>query len=223
MNRKSQNSFMLNDSNGNLIIDRKVIFLSLIFVGIYWIITLYKPVISSLVIGILLAYLLHPIAVILSKKLHFNSRLSGGIVFVSFLILIFFAVKSSTPILIRQINILATDFEIFSEELIGLQPALDNLVDINIPLADIIPEIKNEINLLLVPSKLFRITLSATSNLVWVMVILMTCIYLLMDHSKLINWVYFGIPYSMRGTFGKILSDINLEILTFKLKQFGFY
>ena len=48
-------------ANKFILIDKKIFFYFLIFVGIYWITSLYQAVISSLVLGILLAYLLQPI------------------------------------------------------------------------------------------------------------------------------------------------------------------
>jgi predicted PurR-regulated permease PerM len=215
MLRKSQNSFAQINPVHYLSIDKQAIFYILIVIGIYWITSLYRAVISSLVLGILLAYLLHPLVVILAKKLHLNSRLSVGIVFVSFLIFILSVTRFSTPILLKQIRILTNDFQVISNELIALQPILDELVDINIPLEEIIPELQDEINQFLVPTKLFRIILTATDNLIWVMVTFMTCFYLLLDHSKLINWIYHITPHSMRDHVRQIHKEIDLVWRTY--------
>ncbi len=205
----------------NLVIDRQVIFYAIILLGVYWLFNLYKPILSSLVIGVLLAYLLHPLVVILTEKLHFRHRLAAGIVFISFLIFILFAIRFSTPIMITQVNVLAKDFDLISAELISLQPALDNLVDLDIPLAEIIPEIMSELEQFLVPAKLFRIILSATSNLIWVMIILMTCFYLLMDHSKFMNWLNRITPLSLRDPMIQIQKEIDLVWRTFLRGQFS--
>ena len=199
---------------------KKAEFYLFIILGIYWITSLYQAVISSLVLGILLANLLHPIVALLTNKLHINSRLSAGIVFVSFITLIITGTRLAAPIVFKQINILANDFQAISEEMIDLQPALDEFLEINIPLAEIIPELENEINQLLDPARLFRMLRSATDNLVWILVTFMTCFYLLLDHSKLINWIYHITPQSMRENLSGILEEINLVWKTYLRGQF---
>ena len=105
--------------------------------------------------------------------------------------------------------------------MIDLQPALDEFLDINIPLAEIIPELENEINQLLDPARLFRMLRSATDNLVWILVTFMTCFYLLLDHSKLINWIYQITHQSMRNNLSDILEEINLVWKTYLRGQFS--
>ncbi len=204
-----------------LTIDKKVVLYLLIIVGIYWLTSLYRAVISSLVLGILLAYLLQPIVNFLAKKIHLNSKLSVWIVFLSFISLIILVTRLGAPILFKQIGILTNDFQVISDELIALQPTLDVLVDFDLPLAEIIPELENEIRQFLVPTRLFRMLLSATDNIVWIMVTLMTCFYLLLDHSKLIKWIYRITPATARNNVQHILEEIDLVWKTYLRGQFS--
>ncbi|MCJ7716013.1 MAG: AI-2E family transporter [Anaerolineales bacterium] len=221
MTLKVQNSSGRINIDNFLTIDKKAVFYFLIVLGIYSITSLYRAVISSLVLGILLAYLLHPIGSFLNKKIHLNYRLSIGIVFFSFITLIITATRLGTPILFKQVKILTSDFQVISNELISLQPVLDELVDIKIPLAEIIPELEDEINQFLVPARLFRILRSATDNLVWIMVTLMTCFYLLLDHSKFIKWIFQLAPEASRDNLKHILEEINLVWKTYLRGQFS--
>lgn len=215
MFRKSKNKTAAVDPIYYLTVDKRVIFYLFILLGVYWLINLYRPILSSLVLGILLAYLLHPLVVFFTTKLHLNRGLSVGIVFVSFIILIIAATRFSTPIILRQINILTTDFDQISNELIGLQPVLDDLFNINVPLENIIPELENELAQFLDPSKLFRIILAATGNLIWVMITFMTCLYTLLDHSKLIDWIYHITPETMKDHVRKVHGEIELVWRTY--------
>jgi len=204
-----------------LLIDKKVFFYVLILVGVYLTINLYRSVISSLVVGILLAYLLQPIENFLTSKLRIKSRVSAWIVFLTFISLIITITRLGAPILFNQIRILTDDFEVISNEVIALQPRLDELTDIDIPLKEIIPELENEIQQFLVPNRLFRMLLSATSNIVWVMVTLMTCFYLLMDHSKIIKWIIQLAPDSARDSVADLLAEINMVWKTYLRGQFS--
>ncbi|MCJ7735584.1 MAG: AI-2E family transporter [Anaerolineales bacterium] len=221
MPRKPQNSPAQFNFGPLLAFDKKTVFYILIVLGIFWITSLYRAVISSLVLGILLAYLLHPIVIFLSRKVHLKSRLSVGIVFIIFITIIITVTWLATPNLIKQIRLLTADFQIISNELIDLQPVLDEFIGINIPLAEIIPELENEINQFLVPARLFRILRAATDNIVWIMITFMTCFYLLLDHTKLTNWIYKITPQSMRNDLRYILEEINLVWKTYLRGQFS--
>lgn len=208
MFRKSKNLPSDPDSSQYLSIDKQVIFYLLILLGVYWIVRLYQPVLSSLILGILLAYLLHPLVVLLTTRLHLRRSLSVGIVFFSFLVLIIALVRFSTPIILRQINLLTTDFDLISDELIGLQPVLDELFNIDVPLENLIPQLETELGQFLDPNKLFRNILAATGNLIWVLITIMTCFYTLLDHSKLSDWIYQTTPASMKGHLRKIQDEV---------------
>ena len=204
-----------------LMIDKKVVFYLLFLVGLYWVFNLYQSVISSLIVGILLAYLLEPIVKFLANKLRLSSRLSVWIVFISFVSMIIAITRLGAPIIFKQIRILTKDFEAISNEVIALQPRLDELTDIDIPLAEIIPELENEIQQFLVPNRLFRMLLSATDNFVWILVTLVTCFYLLADHSKIIKGIIDLAPESTRSNLSDVLVEINLVWKTYLRGQFS--
>ena len=98
MEKQPQSRSELNNPGNFLAIDKRVIFYLLIGLGIYWLASLYRAAISSLVLGLLLAYLLHPIAKFLKEKIHLGYRFSVGIVFISFITLIITATRFGTPV-----------------------------------------------------------------------------------------------------------------------------
>jgi predicted PurR-regulated permease PerM len=65
-----------------------MVYYSLIILALAWIAFLYLPAISSLILGALLAYLLHPAAVFLNQKLRLNYTLSVWLVFISFIVVL---------------------------------------------------------------------------------------------------------------------------------------
>jgi predicted PurR-regulated permease PerM len=64
-------------------------------------------------------------------------------------------------------------------------------------------------NQVLKPNQLFMILRSATANSVWVLVTIMTCFYLLLDHDKFLAWLEVITPQSMKASFARILAEIN--------------
>jgi len=181
----------------------------LIGLVLIWIAFLYRSVLSSLIVGALLAYLLTPAAKFLAKKLPINYKISSWITFITFLILLISLTRYSAPIVVRQINILTNDFQMISKELINLQPFLDNILNIDVPLDEIIAELEGEINQILVPNRLFLIIRSATANSVWIMITFITCFYLLLDHEKFISWIYLIAPNSVKETIKGMLLEID--------------
>ena len=133
-------------ANQQFILSRRMVFNLFIALGMIWIIYLYRSVLSSLILGALLAYILQPMAKLLHQKVRLSYKISAWAVFLTFLLALISLTRFSAPIVIKQVNTLASDFQQISDELIGLQPMLDNALNINLPLKEIIAEFENEIN-----------------------------------------------------------------------------
>ena len=208
------------DTNGYLAINKQLVYLVLMILGAFWIGYMYKAVLSSLVLGALLAYLLIPVAEFLSDKFHLRARLSGWVIFLSFLLLLIMITRLTVPAILSQLNILTRDFDILFREIIKLQPFLNQYLDPAIQLDEIIPELENEINQIINPTSLFRIIRSATDNIIWLMVTLMTCFYLLMDHKRLVEWIYKITPLELRDDLEILNQKISLVWRTYLRGQF---
>jgi predicted PurR-regulated permease PerM len=161
------------------------------------------------VLGALLAYLLTPAAKFLARKLPINYKAASWITFLTFVVILVSFTRYSAPIIVRQISILTNDFELISKELISIQPYLDNILNINLPMDEIVSELEGEINKILIPNRLFMIMRSATANSVWVLVTFMTSFYLLLDHEKFLAWIYQVAPHSVKETLSGILAEID--------------
>lgn len=197
-------------SGQEFILTKRTVFYGLILLGLIWIAFLYRSVISSLILGALLAYLLVPAADFLSRKFSLSYKVSAWLVFSIFLVLLISLTRYSAPIVVRQVKILTRDFEVISDEIISLQPVLEDVFNISLPLDEFVAELEHEISQVLVPNRLFLILQSATDNFVWIMVTIMTCFYLLLDHDKFISWIISITPSSLRGGFRTMLAEIDL-------------
>jgi predicted PurR-regulated permease PerM len=197
------------ETNKRFILSKRMALYLLIGLVLIWIAILYRSVLSSLIVGALLAYLLTPLAKFLAKKLPISYKISSWVTFITFLILLITLTRYSAPIVVRQIDTLTNDFQLISKELINLQPFLDNILNIDVPMDEIISELEGEINQILVPNRLFLIIRSATANSVWIMITLITCFYLLLDHEKFISWIYLIAPNSVKETIKGMLLEID--------------
>jgi len=215
MSRKVKNNIAVIDSGQYLSINKRTVFYLLMVLGIYWVFSLYSAVLSPLILGALLAYLLYPFVLFLTKKTRLSSNLSALIVFLGFLVMIFSITRFSAPILYKQFKILNGNFQIISNEIIELQPVLDKTLGIDVPLDKIVPELEGEIEQFLKPTRLFRVIQSATDNVVWAIVTFMICFYFLKDWLKLKNWTSKIAPNSLRTSLESIHEEINLVWQTY--------
>lgn len=192
-----------------LIISKRMALYLVICLGAIWVAYLYRSALSSLILGALLAYLLIPAAQFLAARLTFSYRTASGVVFLIALGGLIIAIRYLAPILAQQIDTLSNDLQRISEELVRLQPALENLFNTSIPMDEIIAELESEASRILVPKRLFLILRAATANIVWIMVTVMTCFYLLLDHERFINWLHVIAPESLRGSLSEMFIEIN--------------
>jgi len=196
--------------NESLIITKRMALYILIGVGTIWVAYQYRAALSSLILGALLAYLLVPLAKFLTDRLPVNYQTSAWIVFLTCLLSLFFLIRLSAPILAGQIITLDKDLDLIAQELIQTQPVLENIFNAKIPMGEIISELELEISQMLKPDRMFLILRSATANSIWILVTIMTCFYLLQDHTKFLDWLETITPKSMKYSLTNILSEINI-------------
>ena len=168
-------------------------------IGLYLIITAYKMVIGPLIIGALLAYLLYPLVIILEKKTPLSHKQSAVIIFILFGLIVVTALSLSTPALIRRSQALIGEFEVISDGIYEVQPVLEESLGISIPINEVLSDLENELGQFLQPNRLFRVIQAATANVIWVVIIFVTCFFLLKDWVMVREWIYNLFPKRHRG------------------------
>ncbi len=157
--------------------------------GLLWLAFAFRTLLSPLLVAALLAYLLNPAVDLLKRKTRLQHRAAVSIVYLLFLILLATVLVTLVPVAISQVNRL-------SIELGRIQASLEQSVAAPIvvagypmPLDDALVEINEAISQFLHPTQLFRVLRIATSNLVWILIILVVAYYLLRDWVKMREWL----------------------------------
>jgi predicted PurR-regulated permease PerM len=163
-------------------------------VGLYLLFTAYKMVIGPLIIGALIAYLLYPLVIFFVKKTPLSHTQSAVMVFILFSVLVVAALSLSTPALIKQSQALVREFQAISNEIYNIQPVLEEALGISLPINEALSDLEAEIGQFLKPERLFRVIQGATANVIWVMIIFVTCFFLLKDWVKFREWIYHLFP-----------------------------
>jgi predicted PurR-regulated permease PerM len=185
-----------------------ILYLSL-GLGLYLLVSAYKMVIGPLIIGALLAYLLYPLVTFLGKKTPLSHPQSAVIVFILFGLLVIAALSFSTPALIKQTQALVGEFQAISDEIYNIQPVLEEALGMSLPINEGLTNLEDEIGQFLNPTRLFRVIQGATANVIWVMIIFVTCFFLLKDWERFKEWIYQLFPEHRRGEVISIHEDIK--------------
>ncbi|MGH2582060.1 MAG: AI-2E family transporter [Anaerolineales bacterium] len=165
-----------------------------------------RPIIGPLVIAALLAYLIYPIV----RWLHVKLRLKHGtavlIVFWVLFAAALLAPAALTPLLIRELDTIEYDFVRFRVIVYG---ALAKFQFLGFSPAQEIPDTETYLADLLHPEQLLGVLRAATENVIWVLVILVSTFYLLLDGEKLRKWGIELFPEPYRGDLDRLLVQLS--------------
>ncbi|MBE0409596.1 MAG: AI-2E family transporter [Anaerolineales bacterium] len=153
-----------------------------------------RVLLGPLVIAALLAYLLAPIVEFFVEKLRFNRKFAVPFVYIVFLASLASIPAIFTPILVNQLETIGNEIlkilEFLRETLPGIHFLGYTLFDYDIP-----TDIQALITPLLEPQQIFGVFLAATENIAWILVIIVSSYYFLMDSSRLRTWFFAIFPY----------------------------
>jgi predicted PurR-regulated permease PerM len=167
-------------------------------------------VIGPLIIGALLAYLLYPLVIKLENKTPISHAQSAVIIFILFVLIVFLVFGLGTSVLFRQTQSIFGEFQAISNEINNIQPVLEEALGISMPISESLSDFEEEINQFLKPDRLFRVIQSATANAIWVMIIFVTCFFLLKDWVKLRDFIYQLFPEHLRDEVKILHEEIKL-------------
>ena len=150
-----------------------------------------RALISPLVIAALLAYVLDPAVAVLTHHWRFNRKYAVILVYVVFLATLVSIPAILTPVIIVQ----ADDIQ---REMTNIQHGLENfLTQADLWGIPLLPEggasgVQDLVSLMFDPQRVFGVLLAATANMAWVLIILVTTFFFLLDGERLKNW-FFGL------------------------------
>ena len=183
----------------------------LILAGVFlWLLYTYRLVVGPLVIAVLLAYLLNPAVTLLSTKARLSHNAAVGAVYGVFLLILISVLVLVVPQVIRQSSFLSAELAQVQIEVAELQPALESLLGFEAPLDPLLADAGEKAIEALQPEKIFRVLLASTTNLVWVLVILVAAYYLLKDWAVLREWLYSLAPADLEPDLRELQIEIKL-------------
>jgi predicted PurR-regulated permease PerM len=191
----------------------KYLFTILILAAFIWLINIARPLIGPLVISALLAYVLNPAVSLLVKRTPLRRWWATLVVYSIFMAVVIAIPSTITPPIIRQITRFTSDLQRIEQQVIEFlaQPVVVGNITLypgqSLAVSDLEQLIQDAIGP--ITSGAFNVIGSVTTNLVWVLIIIVTTYYLLKDAPKLQMWLVRLAPKHSQDDMTRLLKEID--------------
>ena len=185
------------------------VFFTVILLIIGWFILTYKVLFGPLIISALIAYLLYPGVTWLSKRTKIHRRHVVLIVYFLFLAFLAWALIYLAPIIVRQAKLLTRQAANLPAQMVLLESKIEEIVGFELPIDTLASDLQIDIGQMFKPDRAFRVILSATTNIIWLVVIMSVTFHLLRDWEHLREWVFDLLPEHLRPEYRQLHLEIK--------------
>jgi predicted PurR-regulated permease PerM len=186
--------------------------LALILVALVATLYFIRPLIGPLVISALLAFVLTPLVDRLALRRNMKRDTAVLIMYLLSLILLIAVPSSITPLLLRQVLNLSFDLIEIEKQVEVFLGQTFSLGGLTFSLPSIIPQDLNQFLqdfVLQASTGAFGRLGELTSNLAWILVILVATFYFLKDSARLLNWLVELAPQAYQEDARTFLTRLN--------------
>jgi predicted PurR-regulated permease PerM len=186
--------------------------LALILVSLVAALYFIRPLIGPLVISALLAFVLTPLVDRLALRRKMKRDIAVLVVYLLFLVPLIAIPSVIAPIAIRQVMNLSFDLIEIEKQIETFLSQTIVIGGLTFSMPAIIPQDFNQFLqdfVLQASTGAFDRLGELTSNLAWLLVILVATFYLLKDSARLLDWLVGLAPQAYQGDARKYLSELN--------------
>jgi predicted PurR-regulated permease PerM len=187
-----------------------VISVSLVLIG--WLVYAIRSIIGPLVISALLAYVLHPLVKLVQTRARLASKWAVPLVYFSCLAILVVIPSTLTPVAIRQVRGLSDDLANIETHLEVALAKPVSIVGQQFHLGQLLANFLKATSESLTPAAEGALVVLETTSisLAWLLVILVSTYYLLLDWESLRDWFVHLAPESVQADMLRLLRDINM-------------
>lgn len=186
--------------------------LALVFAAIAATVYFARPLIGPLVISALLAFVLTPLVDRLASRGRMKRDTAVLTVYLVFFALLVAVPSSIAPLVIRQVRNLSVDLIEIEKQIETFLSQTFSIGGLTFSLPAIIPQDMDQF----LQDFVFQASTGAvnrlgelTSNLAWLLVILVATFYFLKDSARLLDWLVALVPQAYQDDARKYLSELN--------------
>lgn len=195
--------------NGNW--SRAIRYLALIAVlmGLMWLLFAARALIGPLVIAALLTYVVNPAVTLIKTRTKLRHSVSVTVVYSLFLAVLAAILLIFAPVVAKQAKRVALELQVVKMQLEDALVSPVTFLDFELPLDELLVELEEISAPLLKPQRVLRMLMAATTNLAWIMVILVTAYHLLQDWERLREWLIRLAPEAYQPDVQRLYEEIK--------------
>jgi predicted PurR-regulated permease PerM len=182
-----------------------------IFVGLIWFIVVASPLIWSLIIAALAAYILHPLVNLTVRRTSLSRSMAVNLVYIFFLSILIAIPIILTPFVIRQAGSITPDIDNIQQQIRLLTAQPLKFGELSIPLDNLVNnfgEVLTQTTTFIASNAVATLG-GISTNLIWILVFLISIYYLLKDSPLLIKWILGLVPLPYQDHAQKLLDEID--------------
>ena len=183
--------------------------LIVVLVGLVWLVFALRVLVGPVIIAALLAYVLNPMVTLIKTRTRLRHHLAVSLVYFPFLAVLVTILVMFVPVIAGQARRVAIELQVVK---IQLQDALVipvTFLGFELPLDELLVELEEISAPLFKPQRVLRTLMAATTNLAWIMVILVTVYHLLQDWERLREWLIHLAPASYQPDVRRLYGEIK--------------
>ena len=183
--------------------------LIIVLTGLVWLLFAVRVLIGPLVIAALLAYVLNPAVTLITTRAKLSHRLSVSLVYIFFLAALAVISFLFVPVVVNQATRLSLELQNIEVQLEDAWASPVTFLGFDLSLDELLAELRGISTPLLRPERIFKVLKATTTNLAWVLVILVTPYYLLQDWERLREWLIHLAPEAHQADFRLLYQELK--------------
>ena len=183
--------------------------LIIVLMGLVWLLFAVRALVGPLVIAALLAYILNPAVTLITSRTKLSHNLSASLVYLLFLVVLVTILVIFVPVVINQAKSLALELQGVRVQLEDALASPVTFLGFDLPLNELLVDLQAISSPLLKPERILRVLKATTTNLAWVLVILVTTYYLVRDWERLREWLIRLAPEAYQPDVRRLHGEIK--------------
>ena len=163
--------------------------LALLIAATIWFVIAASSLMGALLIAALIAYVLDPIVSLVHQRAKLPRKLSVPLVYISTISVLVTIVVLVIPLLPEGTTSVVAELTIISDQIEEFVATPVVILGFELPLEEVVAELRNISTDVLSADLIFDYARSASANLAWILIIVVTIYYLLLDWSALRDWL----------------------------------
>jgi predicted PurR-regulated permease PerM len=179
------------------------------FAGLVWLLFAIRALIGPLIMAALLAYVLNPAVTLIKTRTQLRHGVSVSLVYFLFLAALVVTLVIFVPIVVNQARRVAIELQVVKVRLEDALVSPVTFLGFELALDELLLELEEISVPLLKPQRVLRTLIAATTNLAWIMVILVTAYHLLRDWERLREWLVRLAPEAYQPDVRRLHKEIK--------------